>query len=214
MLSTIIAGGDQDSRAERVHSLLKPLANLVHLTPNPTSIGIAEIKSLVLDLALTSAAPRVVWIEEAQTLTPDASNALLKLLEEPPYNTTLYLTCQSAGSLLPTIRSRCQVIKLDQFDLSPLSSYLPNLKPLFALTPGDRLQHLSDFPSDKGELLTYLSDLAREISGTIKKTKSPAGLHLLSTLASLTLSTHQDLKSNVNQTLILSHFLLHLPRTK
>lgn len=214
MLSTIIAGGDQESRAKHIRTLLTPLTNLVHLTPNPTSIGIAEIKSLVLDLALTSAAPRLVWVEEAQTLTPDASNALLKLLEEPPDNTTLYLTCQSAGSLLPTIRSRCQVIKLDDFNLARQTSYLPTLKPLFALTPGDRLQHLADFPSDKGELLVYLSDLAREISGTIKKTKNPAGLRLLSSLAELTLKTHQALKSNTNQTLTLTHFLLHLPKSK
>ncbi|MCQ3944153.1 MAG: hypothetical protein DPW11_00010 [bacterium] len=214
MLSTIIAGADLNSRAEYVRTLLTPLTNLVHLTPNPSSIGIAEIKSLVLDLALTSASPRLVWVEDAQALTPDASNALLKILEEPPDNTTLYLTCPSAGSLLPTLRSRCQVIKLNNFNLSPLTSYLPALKPLFVLSPGDRLQRLADFPSDKGELLSYLSDLAREISGTIKKTKSPAGLKLLSSLARLTLSTHQDLKSNINQNLALSHFLLHLPKTK
>lgn len=212
MLSTIIENGDTTRRARSITELLVPI--VAHLIPDPTSIGIKAVQELVMSLSISTSSPRVIWIEEAQTLTTEASNALLKVLEEPPANTHIYLTCPVAGSLLPTIRSRCQIISLNIDNSRPSSSYLPTLKPLFALSPGDRLQHLSDFPSDKTELLVYLSDLAREISEMIKKTKSPAGLRLLSVLASLTLSTHQDLKSNVNQTLALSHFLLHLPKTK
>ncbi len=212
MLSTIIENGDTTSRTRYVTDLLVPI--VAHLTPDPTSIGIKAVQELVMSLSISASSPRAIWIEEAQTLTMEASNALLKVLEEPPSNTYIYLTCPSAGSLLPTIRSRCQVISLDNFNLSALTSYLPTLKPLFALSPGDRLQHLSDFPSDKTELLVYLSDLAREISDTIKKTKSPAGLRLLSSLGELTLKTHQALKSNTNQTLTLTHFLLHLPKSK
>ncbi len=212
MLSTIIENGDFIDRASSINDLKIPV--VTHLTPDPTSIGIKAVQELVMSLSIATSSPRVIWIEEAQTLTTEASNALLKVLEEPPSNTYIYLTCPVAGSLLPTIRSRCQIISLKSDSAQSSSSYLPTLKPLFALSPGDRLQHLSDFPSDKAELLVYLSDLAKEISETIKKTKSPAGLRLLSSLGGLTLKTHQALKSNTNQTLTLTHFLLHLPKSK
>lgn len=212
MLSTIIDHGDQTSRASFIESLGIPIVS--HLTPDPTSIGIKAVQDLVISLSISSGRPRLVWIEESQTLTTEASNTLLKILEEPPSNTTLYLTCPNGSALLPTIQSRCQAISLKDLDLSPITSHLPSLKPLFALTPGDRLQHLSDFPSDKTELLEYFRTLSQEISQTIKKTTSKTGLNLLSCLAALTLTTYGDLKSNVNQTLALSHYLLHLPKTK
>lgn len=212
MLSTILEGGSLQARDAYLQALNLPLTR--HLLPDPSSIGIKAVQELVLDLSVSTATSRVVWIEEAQTLTHEASNALLKILEEPPNHTQIYLTCPSAAALLPTIRSRCQVTTLPHTapPLTPTS--LAALKPLFALTPGDRLQHLSDFPSDKAELLIYLAQLAAEVSQTIKKTKSPAGLRLLSTIGELTLKTHQALKSNTNQTLTMTHYLLHLPRTK
>ncbi len=212
MLSTIVSGSTLDARAAYLQAQLAPITH--HVRPDPTSIGIKAIQDLVLSLALSTASPRLIWIEEAQTLTPEASNALLKLLEEPPPATTIYLTCPNSTALLPTIRSRCQIVSLSTINYEPSTMYLPSLKPLFVLSPGDRLQHLSDFPSDKTELLEYFRALSLEISQTIKKTTSHTGLSLLSRLAQLTLTTYGDLKSNVNQTLTLSHFLLHLPKTK
>ncbi len=51
-----------------------------------------------------------------QTASPEAANALLKLLEEPPADTTIILTSDVPGALLTTIRSRVQAIRV-----SPLS---------------------------------------------------------------------------------------------
>jgi DNA polymerase-3 subunit delta' len=50
---------------------------------------------------------RFVLIDPADAMNPQAQNALLKTLEEPPEGTTLVLVAGSADSLLPTIRSRC-----------------------------------------------------------------------------------------------------------
>ncbi|GAB4027042.1 MAG: hypothetical protein Fur0011_4160 [Candidatus Microgenomates bacterium] len=212
MLSTIIEKGESSDRASYISNLKFPI--VAHLTPDPTKIGIKAVQELVVSLSLSTPSPRLIWIEEAQSLTVEASNALLKILEEPPSNTHIYLTCPSAVALLPTIRSRCQVVSLKNLKPLPSTSYLPSFKPLLALSPGDRLQHLSDFPSDKTELLEYLSILAQEISQTIKKTTNRTGLSLLSSLARHILNAHQDLTNNVNHTLTLSHFILHLPKTK
>jgi DNA polymerase-3 subunit delta' len=54
---------------------------------------------------------RVVVISDAQSMNPEAGNALLKMLEEPPGQTVLILTTDQASDLLPTIVSRCQQIR-------------------------------------------------------------------------------------------------------
>ncbi|HNW61192.1 MAG TPA: DNA polymerase III subunit delta' [bacterium] len=51
---------------------------------------------------------RVVVIAEADKMTPEASNALLKILEEPPAEMQMILTTSRDAGLLPTIISRCQ----------------------------------------------------------------------------------------------------------
>jgi DNA polymerase-3 subunit delta' len=59
---------------------------------------------------------RVAIVDTADDLNPNAANALLKALEEPPARTMLMLLSNAPGKLLPTIRSRCQ-----RLDLRPLS---------------------------------------------------------------------------------------------
>jgi DNA polymerase-3 subunit delta' len=55
---------------------------------------------------------KVAVIHPADTLNPQAANALLKTLEEPPAGTRLVLTCADPEWLLPTVRSRCQRLRL------------------------------------------------------------------------------------------------------
>lgn len=55
---------------------------------------------------------RVVIIDPADALTPEAANAFLKTLEEPPPNSALILVTADAESLLPTVRSRCRSFTL------------------------------------------------------------------------------------------------------
>ena len=65
------------------------------------------------DFTATSAAPRKIGvIYEADRMNEEAQNALLKTLEEPPPDTTLILCTANPASLLPTTRSRCQIVKL------------------------------------------------------------------------------------------------------
>lgn len=55
---------------------------------------------------------RVVIIDDADEMNPNAANALLKMLEEPPERATLLLLSHQPSSLLPTIRSRCRTLRL------------------------------------------------------------------------------------------------------
>jgi DNA polymerase-3 subunit delta' len=55
---------------------------------------------------------KVYIIDEAHMLTREAWNALLKILEEPPKNALLLLVSHAPGQLVPTIRSRCRMLRL------------------------------------------------------------------------------------------------------
>ena len=55
---------------------------------------------------------KVYLLFRAETMSEQAQNALLKILEEPPARVVFILTCDSAISLLPTIRSRAQIFTL------------------------------------------------------------------------------------------------------
>jgi DNA polymerase III subunit delta' len=60
---------------------------------------------------------RVFIVEEATAMAPPAANALLKTLEEPPARTLFVLCTTAPEQLLPTIRSRCQRIRLGAGDV-------------------------------------------------------------------------------------------------
>ncbi|MFA7553586.1 MAG: DNA polymerase III subunit delta' [Spongiibacteraceae bacterium] len=81
-------------------------------------IKIDQIRELVDSLAQTSqqGGIKVATISPAEMMNTNAANALLKCLEEPSPNTLLLLLADAPNQLLPTIRSRCQIIK---FPLPP-----------------------------------------------------------------------------------------------
>jgi DNA polymerase-3 subunit delta' len=67
---------------------------------------------------------RVVIITDAQALNESASNALLKILEEPPERTILVLIATRKSGLLPTIVSRCQQVEFNPISKKNLARLL------------------------------------------------------------------------------------------
>jgi DNA polymerase-3 subunit delta' len=74
------------------------------------SVGIEQSRELISRLALkpTKPGPRIAIMREAGTMTPEAQNALLKLLEEPPGSAVIILVTDNVGAMLQTVRSRCR----------------------------------------------------------------------------------------------------------
>lgn len=70
---------------------------------------------------------RVVIVDAADQLNQNAANAILKVLEEPPERTTLLLIAHQPARLLPTIRSRCRVLRLHPLDGGDLAAALGQL---------------------------------------------------------------------------------------
>ena len=77
-------------------------------------IRIDEVRSVVDWVFKTSARGRgkVVVLHPAEALNLQSANALLKTLEEPPPGTRIVLSCADPALLLPTVRSRCQHLRL------------------------------------------------------------------------------------------------------
>lgn len=77
-------------------------------------ITMAQVQDAIefLSLARHSRQHRVVLIPEAGHLSYNSSNALLKVLEEPPEWSVIVMTTEHFGRILPTIRSRCHKIHL------------------------------------------------------------------------------------------------------
>jgi DNA polymerase-3 subunit delta' len=87
----------------------------LHLvSPEGNTLKIDQVRALQHELVLSPLEGRfrVAIIEGMERATAEASNALLKTLEEPPSNVVLILIASEPESLLPTIVSRCQPIAL------------------------------------------------------------------------------------------------------
>ena len=67
---------------------------------------------------------RIFIIDDADRLNPQSSNALLKTLEEPARTSHLILITARPATLLPTIRSRCQMIRFSPLADDEIESYL------------------------------------------------------------------------------------------
>ncbi len=80
-----------------------------------TKLTVDEIRRINHFLSRTSPGDgyRVVIIDPVNDMNDSAANALLKNLEEPPKRTLFVLVAHSAGRILPTIRSRCQVMRFE-----------------------------------------------------------------------------------------------------
>jgi DNA polymerase-3 subunit delta' len=78
------------------------------------SIAIDEVRALRHFLQRTSVTPwRVVVVDSADDLNMNSANAILKSLEEPPVRTVFLMLSNAPGRLLPTIRSRCRLLRLE-----------------------------------------------------------------------------------------------------
>lgn len=96
-----------------MQNLTHPNFNLVQLNLNKKSIEIDQIRDLIIYSQKKSFndSIRFVLIDNLENLTNNASNSLLKLLEEPPDNLFFFLIHDNAKKVLDTIKSRCITFK-------------------------------------------------------------------------------------------------------
>ncbi|MCB0215015.1 MAG: DNA polymerase III subunit delta' [Caldilineae bacterium] len=87
------------------------LADLRRVDP-PLKVEAVRALQSELALAPVEGGRRVALLPEIELASPSAANSLLKTLEEPPAQAILLLTSAQLSAVLPTIRSRCQVLQM------------------------------------------------------------------------------------------------------
>ena len=86
------------------------------LLEGKTQIGIEQVRDSITWVNSTHQfnAKKVLFVSQAELMTVQAANSLLKTLEEPPADTIIILLVEHIESLIPTIRSRCRMIHLPE----------------------------------------------------------------------------------------------------
>jgi DNA polymerase-3 subunit delta' len=149
---------------------------------------------------------RFFLIEEADKLNDSSANALLKVLEEPPHTSHIVLLTSRPAMLLPTIRSRCQMIRFAPLAPEEIESYLISNK--LASSEEARIrarvargslgraieQDLEEFTVQRAAMLGVLQALAvtddrmqllkssEELNSALQKDEFEARLDILETL--------------------------------
>jgi len=108
---------------------------------------------------------RVIIVDAADELNPQAANALLKSLEEPSPRSLILLVCHAPGRLLPTIRSRCCRLALAPLTESAVASLLARLMP--EMVEADRAALASLAEGSIGRALTLAGEGGIEIGREI-----------------------------------------------
>ncbi len=125
----VIFPAPKDPKIEEVKTVRESLAKNPYWRAEPwakPNILIDVIRSLKKTLALSSFENkgRVIIILDAHRMTAEASNSLLKILEEPPPQVTLILVTDKPDLLLATIVSRCQQVQFDPLPWQVIESAL------------------------------------------------------------------------------------------
>jgi len=120
------AGCDNCSSCKKIDSFNHPDVRLAAPGGKGSSVGIDDIRIIIKDIGLKpyEAKRKIYIIDGADSLTEEASNALLKTLEDPPSDSTLILIAENPGRFIATIRSRCQEVKFFLLDASLVEEIL------------------------------------------------------------------------------------------
>ena len=183
-----------DNPCQQCHSCKQALSDnqpdIIRVThEKPNTISVDDIRAQINnDVAIKPySSPRKIYIvNEAEKMTVQAQNAILKTLEEPPEYAVLILLTTNVNALLPTILSRCVVLNMKPVADQQVKKYLmeqmqvPDYKAevCVAFARGNigkakALASSEDFENVKAEalsLLKYIKDMElHEIIAAIKK---------------------------------------------
>ena len=125
---------DDIEPCQECHSCKQALGNnqpdIIRIThEKPNSIGVEDIRTQIngdIGIKPYSSTRKIYIMNEGEKMTPQAQNALLKTLEEPPEYAVILILTTNVNSLLPTILSRCVVLNMKPVSDKLVKKYLIN----------------------------------------------------------------------------------------
>ena len=146
------------------------------IEPIKGSIKIEQIREMRREIGLKpfKNKKKIYIIDKAEKMTLEASNCLLKTIEEPPYYAIIILICSKIEPILPTIVSRCQIVNFGLISSCKIKEFLLNKNNNLEKEKAEIISKLaqgsigsaSKLLSDKGyfirreEILDYLSAIS------------------------------------------------------
>ncbi len=116
---------EADKKDTRV--LIQPHPDVLIIPPDPPQllIKLGQVRTVIQrSHTLPGEAPRKIFIFTAANFMKEAANSLLKVLEEPPDTVHLIILAENPGELLPTIRSRCALVRLGALPVEEIEMLL------------------------------------------------------------------------------------------
>lgn len=121
---------ETDKKDTRVLIQQHPDVLIVPPDPPQLLIKLGQVRTLIASAQyLPAEASRKVFLITQANFMKEAANSLLKVLEEPPDYVHIILCSENPGELLPTIRSRCAVVRLGALPLEELEMLLADRRP-------------------------------------------------------------------------------------
>lgn len=151
------SGSGRKTLAEQVH---KWFDNSVYTV---RGVSVDDIRQLITDSNKMSGTPNICLIPDADGMSIQAKNALLKIAEEPPKDTYIIMTLEDINNTLETIKSRATVFTLDVYTVPQLIEYA-HLKHYDNI---DIIKDVCETPGEIDLLCTYDVD---EFYKFVKKT--------------------------------------------
>jgi len=209
MHAYIIVGKDEELIKDKARSLAE--SHLAKLTPFNLE-KIADVKELSKLTRLTLS-KTAFFIEHVDEATTDALNAFLKQLEEPGENIIYILTARSEEKVLPTIVSRCQIVKVQRIVASSMSKFKvqsEGTNEFLNTSIGEQFTKL-DKVKKREEAIEFMQYLIEELhQELISSTKND--LLCVTTYLSLAQQTLTALLKNGNVTSQLTRFVVAVNR--
>lgn len=176
MQSFILIHHDQPQREAYLADFLRDNAispfDIIRITGD-TSIGIEEIRDMQKTLYLkpVKGDKKAIILDQAHTLTIEAQNALLKVLEEPPTHAFFFLSTATTDPLLPTILSRCSLVVLEEekqeLTEEQISLLEQDLQLLFSPSIAARLSLAEKVAAQKDAVGKWLQDIIIYLRQTV-----------------------------------------------
>lgn len=165
MQPKIIVNQNREERDSEIWSILEG-SNISKTNPDllileDEKIGIAQIKQLIKHLSTKpfGKTAKSAIILNGNSISPDAQNALLKTLEEPPVESIILIGVNSESKLLPTVLSRCLVISHNSSPITHNNEL--NLLQLLNASIEDRFD-LIETTDNKDQFLNDLTEAYRQ----------------------------------------------------
>lgn len=200
MHALLLVGTNKKDIEEKIKKEAKDRNSRVIYYP---SQKISDIKEIASFTKLSRRKPVIIVCEGVNTASLEALNAFLKILEDPGENISFALTAENTSQVLPTIVSRCRVIKIGNKDLSEKTS--SKVRGFLKSPPQKKVHMLEKIKTREQALSLVQSTMSYAHTGLKENPK------INSQILKECQLTLDRLKSNANVKLQILNFGMRLP---